>query len=53
MQKVRRLAADGPKEVIPLQNNYAKVKRKVTIKVQNTATAVYRHGKTIAADEQR
>ena len=52
MQKVRRLAADGPKEVIPLQNNYAKVK-KVTIKVKNTATAVYRYGKTIPSDEQR
>ena len=52
MQKVRRLAADGPKEVIPLQNNYAKV-RKVTTKVKKSATAVYRHGKTIAADEQR
>ena len=52
MQKVRRLAADGPKELIPLQNNYAKVK-KVTIKVKNTGTAIYKHGQTIAADEQK
>ena len=52
MQKVRRLAVDGPKEVIPLQNKYAKVK-KVTIKLQNTVTAVCRHDQIIAADEQK